>query len=91
MPLIEHLSDENPAVRWKTTLALAKFGKKAINPLKNALKCEDTIVREKAAETLGEIGDILALDDLKIATSDDNIYVKKNAEEAIRKIMNKNS
>ena len=30
IPLIKHLGDENQTVSWKTTLALAKFGKNAL-------------------------------------------------------------
>ncbi len=75
LPLIEHLGDKNQTVRWKSSLALGKFGKKALNPLK------DATIREKAAETLGEIGDPLVLDYLKIAVNDENIYVRKSAEE----------
>ena len=89
--MIEHLNDESQTVRWKTTLALSKFGNKALNPLKQALITENSTIREKAAETLGSIGDPLALDDLKIALDDENIYVRKSAEEAIKNIISKST
>lgn len=49
LPLIEHLGDKNQTVRWKSSLALGKFGKKALNPLKDALSNEDATIREKTA------------------------------------------
>lgn len=55
----------------------------------DALKYEDAIVREKAAESLGEIGDPDALDVLKITMEDDDMYVRKSAEDSIKKIIRK--
>ena len=78
-------------MRWKATLALGKFGKKALNLLKQALNNENSTIREKAAETLGEIGDPLALDNLKVVLADKNIYVRKSAEEAIKRIISKST
>jgi HEAT repeat protein len=89
LPLIEHLGDENATTRWKTAVALSKFGKKSLIPLMDALKYEDAIVREKAAESLGEIGDPDSLDVLKIAMEDDDVYVRKSAEESIKRIIRK--
>ena len=89
LPLIEHLGDVNATTRWKAARSLGNFGKKALKPLIDALKYENAIVREKAALALGEIGDPDALDVLKIAMQDDDIYVRKSAEESIREIIRK--
>jgi HEAT repeat protein len=56
-----------------------------------ALNYNNFIVREKAAETLGEIGDPIALNSLKEVLNDENIYVRKAAEEAIKMIQKKNA
>ena len=89
--LIKSLGDEDASVRLKTAISLSKFGEKAINPLIMALNYNNFMVREKAAETLGEIGDPLALDSLREVLDDENIYVRKGAEEAMKMIQKKNA
>jgi len=89
LPLIEHLGDVNATARWKSAISLGKFGKKALKPLIDALNYENAVVREKAALALGELGDPDALDVLKSAMQDDDVYVRKSAEESLREIIRK--
>jgi HEAT repeat protein len=89
-PLMEKLKDKNASVRWKTAIALSKFGKESFDYLLDALKYENVMVREKAAEALGEMGDPAALDALENALLDKDIYVRRSAEDAIKIIKSKN-
>ena len=64
--LIQVLKDEDRDVRTGAAEALRKIGEPAVDPLIKALKDEnsDALVREVAAECLGEIGDARAVEPL---------------------------
>ena len=53
-----------------------------------ALKDNESIVREYAAESLGEIGDPRAVEALKEALKDEDLDVRSAAKEALAKIEN---
>lgn len=89
--LFKYLGDDNATVRQKTEISLIKFGFKAVNFLIIALEDEKFIVRQKAAETLGEIGDQAALDPLNKVLNDENPHVRNSAQEAIKMIKKKNA
>lgn len=70
-PLIRALNDENENVRNKISETLIKIGVPAIDPLITALESnQDWVVREKAAEVLGNIGGSRAIPYLVDALSD---------------------
>ena len=82
-PLINALKS-----RWEAAAAeaLVKIGEPAVEPLINALKDEDSSVRRKAAEALGEIGDERAVEPLINALKDEDSFVRWEAAEALVKI-----
>ena len=73
----------------KTLEALGKIGEPAINPLLQALKHEDSGVRQKAAFILGSIGDASALEALTQAKEDKSWFVRDAAKGALKKIQKK--
>ena len=54
--------------------------------IRDRLNEGNSIVREKAAEALGEIGDKKALESLKSALQDEDPHVRISAADAIAKI-----
>ena len=56
--LISDLKDEDSSVRWTATWILVKKGEIAIEALIEALTGEDWIIREEAAKTLAEMGQL---------------------------------
>jgi len=90
IPLIKQLEKENSSMKMKIALSLSKFGENAIKPLTIALNDESNVVRENAAEALGEIGDPKALISLENTLNDENPYVRKRVKAAIKAIKTKN-
>ncbi|MGO9892958.1 MAG: HEAT repeat domain-containing protein, partial [Bryobacteraceae bacterium] len=76
IPLIKQLEKENASMKMKIALSLSKFGENAIEPLTIALNDKNSVVRENAAEALGEIGGARALISLKNALNDEDPYVR---------------
>ncbi|MGP8024211.1 MAG: HEAT repeat domain-containing protein [Methanobacterium sp.] len=89
IPLIKQLEKENDSMKMKIALSLSKFGENAITPLTTALNDKNSVVRENAAEALGEISDPKALISLENALNDENPYVRKRVKEAIKAIKTK--
>ena len=89
IPLIKQLEKESDSMKMKIALSLSKFGENAIIPLTVALNDENSVVRENAAEALGEIGDPNALISLKNALNDENPYVRNRVKMAIKAINTK--
>ena len=76
-------------IRWKAAKYLGRSrNKNAVNPLIEALKDEEFIVRNNVAWSLGEIGDKRAIKPLTLALKDENKYVRCSVEEAVEKIRN---
>lgn len=90
-PLIKTLNDEDTDVRRKAKMALEKFGYYAVEPLIEALKQKDAIIRINSAEVLGKIGDPRAITPLINSLDpkkkrDKNKYVRAKIVEALGKI-----
>ncbi len=83
-PLIELLDDNNVSVQ--AVSSLVNIGKLAVEPLIAALKNENSFIREKAAEALGEIGDTSAVEHLIIALQDKDSIVRLAAVRAVAKL-----
>lgn len=60
--------------------------KRAVEPLIQALKDDDRLVRSKAADALGMIGDRRAVDHLIKALKDEDNYVRRKASEVLDKL-----
>ncbi len=65
---------------------LVGLGRPAVDPLIRALKDRDPRVREKAARTLGEIGDVAAVESLTESLQDPESVVREAAQKALDKI-----
>jgi HEAT repeat protein len=63
-----------------------RIGKPVVEPLLVALRDEEELVRLKAAEALGRIGDRRAVEPLIEALGDENLNVREKAAEALAKI-----
>jgi len=83
-PLIAALHDF--ALRGEAANALIKIGKPAVKSLIVTLKDKEWIVRQCAAEALGEIGEASAVEPLIAALKDENEYVRQYAREALERI-----
>lgn len=64
--------------------ALCKIGRPAVEPLIAALKDDQYLVRQRAAQTLGKIGDKRALDHLFATLDDTSNQVRKEAKKALK-------
>jgi len=74
--------------RWIVIDSLGAIGDpNAVNPLIEALNDEDRWVRTNAAEELGKLGDVRAIDPLTyVARNDKEERVRKVAAEALERI-----
>jgi HEAT repeat protein len=87
VPLIQALGDRNLySVSYNASLALSKIGKPAIDELCVAIKDSNADVRWRAVQTLGNIGDVRALEPLIISLKDEDKTVREWAAEALGKI-----
>jgi HEAT repeat protein len=88
--LIKALKDPDVEIRQNVALWIRGINNKAIviEPLVEALKDTDAIVRKRAADTLGEIGDSKAviIDSLIEALKDSNFDVRVYAAESLGKL-----
>ncbi len=85
-PLIATLLDDVSNQRQDAARVLIEFGDPAVEPLINALKNENYIIRQQAAMLLGKIGDTRAVEPLISAFKDVNVYVASYASNALVKI-----
>jgi hypothetical protein len=87
---VNALSDPDSDVRWKAIVALGKMKSGTVEPLIESFKSEDWKIRGRAAEALGNIGDLRALETLINAlvgkNKDGNKYVRGRAAEALGKL-----
>jgi HEAT repeat protein len=65
---------------------LVRLGRPAVASLIKVLKDEEPRVREKAARTLGEIGDVAAVESLTESLEDTESIVREAAQKALDKI-----
>jgi HEAT repeat protein len=65
---------------------LSKIGEPAIEPLIDALKDRNGLVRERAAEVLGEIGNEKSVRPLLETFHDEELYVRARAVLAFEKV-----
>jgi len=69
--------------RWEAAEALGNIGKLSVEPLIQALKDENEVIRKTAARTLGKIGDKAAVPALTIALGDSSPDVRKDSAKAL--------
>ncbi|MHC4556004.1 MAG: HEAT repeat domain-containing protein [Planctomycetota bacterium] len=81
--LIRQLGDEKPSVRNSAIESLCKIGPPTVLPLINALEDEYWIIRWRASETLGRIGNLQAVQPLINALGDNNEWVRRRAAESL--------
>jgi len=89
-PIIPLLCDENVTVRVKALEILDKISDDSIEYLINTLQDVSPFVREKAAEVLGNKRSPKALEALTLALDDEYEFIRKESEQAIKKIKDKN-
>ena len=85
-PLLKLLGNEDKGLQSDAAEALVKIGEPAVEPLIEALKHEDCIVRIRAANVLGRIGDARAMEPLILALWDAEELVPLCASDALDKI-----
>lgn len=83
MPLIGALSDPEKQVRAMASMALARLGPEAVNPLIASLMAESWVVRYRAAEALGGIQDPRVPVALLSGLSDQKDHVRYMAAKAL--------
>jgi HEAT repeat protein len=82
--LIEFLEDEHSEVlRFSAAKAIVEIGEPAVEPLIGLLGDEDSNVRFSAAEGLGKIGDIRAVDPLILSLWDPEETVLQSVSQAL--------
>jgi HEAT repeat protein len=84
--LIGAFYDTEKAVRARAVDGLVKIGSAAVNPLISVLQVDEWIVRYRAAEALGRIGDIRAHEPLIRALSDRKDHVRYMAAKGLGNI-----
>lgn len=87
--LVEALKDTDFEVRQNVAAALAKAGRQAVEPLREALKDRSVERRAGAAYTLGLLGEAgrPALAELLDALSDPEVEVRRQVSFAIGRVM----
>jgi len=78
------LTDKEWIVAVTAATELAKFGERAVEPLITALKHTEGAVRLAAVQSLGNIGDVRAVDALTAALKDDDNDVRQEAKAALK-------
>jgi bilin biosynthesis protein len=89
-PLINTLKDDNNGVQSNSMIALVRIGVPALDILINSLENENWQVRWHAAEALGDIGNLRAIEPLVNRLTDDNGEVRMTATNSIGKIRRNN-
>lgn len=85
-PLIKLLEDENFRVQQKTCWALGKMGDEAVLPLLAILNNRGAKIRAEAANALGDLRDIRAVEPLTAALREHNPRLRAGAAEALGNI-----
>lgn len=86
-PLIETLKSSDVNVFLQASIALQKIGAPAVEPLGVVLlDADDSMMRQRAAQTLGYIGDARAVRPLLAAFKDKDRFVRQIATDALVKI-----
>lgn len=86
LPVLDSAMRNDPEtnVQMHATTALKEIGAPAIPLLQRALHQDsDEIVRFRAAEALGKLGDVSAIPALKSATTDRSVHVRQGVSEAL--------
>lgn len=89
-PLIQSLADDDKAVRSQAMKALARIGRPAAGALIAALERDDALIKLGAAEALGEIKDVRAIEPLIAAFQSQIREMRQASLKALLKI-NKSS
>lgn len=84
-PLVRALADPDKQVRAIASKALVRLGTIAVTPLIASLKTESWVVRYRAAEALGEIGDSRVPAALSSCLSDKKDHVRYMAAKGLSK------
>lgn len=83
-PVLRLLKDSDTEVRHLSKKILANIGHSAIEPLVEILRTStDRDMRKNAAEALGEIGSLEAIEPLILTLADASWFVRKTAADAI--------
>ena len=88
--LVRTLHDESWHVRSHAARILGRFGRSTMPSLLKALSEGVWYVRAAASLALGELGDVEAVDSLLLLVDEENRTVRKEAREAISKIVKRN-
>ena len=75
LPVIQAFKDKNSSVEVNAEKSLVKLGEQSVGPLIHALYDEESSVRDIAAETLGDLKDIQAVEPLIYTLEDDSFFV----------------
>ncbi|MDD1679143.1 MAG: HEAT repeat domain-containing protein [Methanomicrobiales archaeon] len=81
------LGSEETSVRWKAAVALTGMGVPAVEKMIGCLSDPRAFVRSSAAWVLGNIGDRRAVSRLRKSLEDPSPDVRKEASEALGKLM----
>lgn len=79
-------NEDDHRVRWLAIDQTVAFQHEGKDLLLSALKDESSFVRAAAARSLGIVGDSSVLDELRVAQSDNDSFVRKHATSSIQAI-----
>lgn len=80
---IAQLSDADKSVRNEAAIALSKCGRKAVFPMITLLDSKEWVIRYRAAEVLGLIGDETAIIHLTKLLTDEKDHVRYMAAKSL--------
>ena len=80
---ISQLSNPDKSVRNEAAIALSKCGRKAVFPMINLLDSKEWVIRYRAAEVLGLIGDETAIIHLTKLLTDEKDHVRYMAAKSL--------
>ena len=86
LPFMDLLHDDYYSIRREAAAALVTIGAPAMDPVMSALGDPDGDVRKRAADVLAEIGDARAIAALEGILDDEDWYVRRSAEDAVKRI-----
>lgn len=86
LPLMGLLHDDYYSIRREAATALVTIGAPAMDPIISALGDPDGDIRKRAADVLAEIGDARAIEALEGIFNDEDWYVQRAAEDAVKRI-----
>jgi len=87
--LIDLIGNEQYSIRVAATRKLSSLGKRPVPALLKALQNGVWYTRECAAQALGEIADVRAIEPLFSCLQDENVGVRRSAASALSRIVEK--